>query len=82
MYRSNNTNNYNPQEPSPQLPCFGSSSNNTNNYNPQEPSHLQPYRNHCSNNTNNYNPQELDRMISIRFLVQIIPITTILKNTS
>ena len=77
---SNNTNNYNPQEPSRICASSPFRSNNTNNYNPQERI-TDPYGMwNSSNNTNNYNPQEqIDKLLKI-IIVQIIPITTILKN--
>ena len=79
---SNNTNNYNPQELSITVPIKSDSSNNTNNYNPQEPDSSVQYCTRGSNNTNNYNPQELHTIKSNATKVQIIPITTILKNAS
>ena len=55
-------------------------SNNTNNYNPQEHVTDMTEADHSSNNTNNYNPQELSVVPDSYSSVQIIPITTILKN--
>ena len=56
--RSNNTNNYNPQEPDSSVQYCTRGSNNTNNYNPQELRLTGSFSAASSNNTNNYNPQE------------------------
>ena len=80
--RSNNTNNYNPQEPDSSVQYCTRGSNNTNNYNPQELRLTGSFSAASSNNTNNYNPQELHTIKSNATKVQIIPITTILKNAS
>ena len=61
--------------------CSSVSSNNTNKLSPQERTVLERWGGHCSNNTNKLSPQELHQAKELGWIVQIIQINLVLKNS-